>query len=84
MTTATTPETGMTPTTDPPLLIDIHTLAALLGRSVPSLERDQAAGRLPAPVRLGGSRKWRRADIDGWVTAGCPPRAEWDARTAAR
>ena len=55
-----------------PLLIDIHTLSALLGRSVASLERDQAAGRLPAPVRLGGSKRWRRADIESWVAAGCP------------
>jgi prophage regulatory protein len=61
-----------------PLLIDIHTLAALLTRSVASLERDQATGRLPAPVRIGGSKKWRRADIEAWVAAGCP------ARTATR
>ena len=58
-----------------PLLLDIHTLAVLLNRSVASLERDQAAGRLPAPVRIGGSRKWRRADIETWVADGCPARA---------
>ena len=57
-----------------PLLIDIHTLAKLLTRSVASLERDQVAGRLPAPVRIGGSKKWRRADIQAWVAAGCPAR----------
>ncbi len=57
-----------------PLLIDIRQLAVLLNRSVPSLERDQAAGRLPAPVRIGGSKKWRRADIEAWVAAGCPVR----------
>lgn len=55
-----------------PLLIDIHHLAALLNRSVASLERDQAAGRLPAPVRVGGSKRWRLADIREWVAAGCP------------
>jgi predicted DNA-binding transcriptional regulator AlpA len=57
-----------------PLLLDIHTLAALLTRSVASLERDQAAGRLPAPVRIGRSKKWRRSDIEAWVAAGCPAR----------
>jgi predicted DNA-binding transcriptional regulator AlpA len=57
-----------------PLLIDIHALAVLLDRSVASLERDQAAGRLPAPVRIGGSKRWRRADIETWVAAGCPTR----------
>ena len=62
------------------LLIDIHLLAALLDRSEASLERDQVAGRLPAPVWLGGSRKWRRAEIERWVDAGCPSQAEWEDR----
>lgn len=76
MTTATT-LTEKTPPADAPLrplLVDINRLAVLLGRSVASLERDQAAGRLPAPVRIGGSKKWRLADIQAWVAAGCPTR----------
>ncbi|OWK34181.1 helix-turn-helix transcriptional regulator [Fimbriiglobus ruber] len=67
----------------PSLLIDIRDLSALIRRSVASLERDQAAGRLPSPVRLGGSRLWRRAEIEAWVTAGCPDAARWAALTAA-
>lgn len=70
------------PTNGAALLIDIRQLAALLSRSVASLERDQAAGRLPAPVRVGGSKRWRRAEIEAWVAAGCPARAAWDARRA--
>jgi predicted DNA-binding transcriptional regulator AlpA len=62
----------------PGLLIDITQLADLLRRSVASLERDQSAGRLPAPVYVGGSRRWRRAEIEAWVLAGCPERARWD------
>ena len=82
-------------TTDPPadagrappdaLLIDIRRLGALLARSVASLERDQAAGRLPAPVYVGGSRRWRRAEVEDWVRAGCPDRDRWEAvRGASR
>lgn len=67
--TVTSPEAADAP---PPLLLDIKCLAVLLTRSVASLERDQAAGRLPAPVRIGGSKKWRRADIEAWVAASCP------------
>ncbi len=74
MTTATQKTTPPMDAPPLPLLIDIHTLAALLTRSVASLERDQAAGRLPAPVRIGGSKKWRRSDIEAWVAAGCPAR----------
>ncbi len=69
--TETTQPTGATAPPQP-LLVDIHALAGLLDRSVASLERDQAAGRLPAPVRIGGSKRWRRADIEAWVAAGCP------------
>lgn len=75
----TTPDDDPMAPAERPLLIDIHALAALLDRSVASLERDLAAGRLPAPVRLGSSRKWRLAEIEEWVSAGCPPRAEWEA-----
>ena len=55
-------------------LLDIRQLAPLLSRSVSSLEWDQAAGRLPAPVRInGGSHKWRRADIEVWMAGGYRP-----------
>lgn len=74
MTTATPKATPSADATPLPLLIDIKCLAVLLNRSVASLERDQAAGRLPAPVRIGSSKKWRRADIEVWVAAGCPAR----------
>jgi hypothetical protein len=63
-----------------PLLIDIEALAVLLSRSVPSLHRDDAAGRLPAALRVGGSKRWRYAEIVVWVELGCPSRAEFEAR----
>jgi predicted DNA-binding transcriptional regulator AlpA len=65
------------------LLIDIQVLSGLLSRSVASLERDQAAGRLPAPVYVGGSRRWRRAEVEAWVAAGCPERVRWEEIRAA-
>lgn len=64
------------------LLVDIRGLAALLSRSVASLERDQAAGRVPAPVYVGGSKRWRRAEVEAWVAAGCPRRDRWEAARA--
>jgi predicted DNA-binding transcriptional regulator AlpA len=79
---ATAATDGMTgvppPSSGAGLLIDIQVLSGLLDRSVASLERDQAAGRLPAPVYVGGSRRWRRAEIVAWVAAGCPTRVRWD------
>jgi predicted DNA-binding transcriptional regulator AlpA len=69
---------------DRPLLVDIDGLALLLTRSVPSLHRDDAAGRLPTAVRIGGSKRWRYADIVAWVDQGCPSRAEFEARQQHR
>jgi predicted DNA-binding transcriptional regulator AlpA len=66
------------------MLTDYRGLSRLLSRSVASLQRDDAAGRLPAAVRIGGSKRWRVAEIAAWVEAGCPPRAEWQARQHAR
>jgi predicted DNA-binding transcriptional regulator AlpA len=59
------------------LLVDIRQLAEMLNRSVGSLERDKAAGRLPQSIRIGGSRQWRRAEIIAWVEAGCPVQEAW-------
>ena len=67
-----------------PLLIGREDLAVLLCRSVPSLDRDDAAGRLPAALWIGGSKRWRYSEIAAWVEAGCPSRAEWDAMNRGR
>ena len=79
--------TATTDTADAPegvgLLIDIDQLSVLLRRSVASLERDQTAGRLPAQVYVGGSRRWRRAEVVAWVAAGCPARTRWEELRAA-
>jgi predicted DNA-binding transcriptional regulator AlpA len=67
----------------PPLLLDMPALSRLLHRSEASLYRDAAAGRLPAGLRLGGSKRWRYAEIVAWVEAGCPDRRTWEATKAA-
>jgi predicted DNA-binding transcriptional regulator AlpA len=52
--------------------------ARYLDMSPAKLDRLNAAGMCPRPVRIGGVVAWRRAELDGWVRAGCPGRAEWD------
>lgn len=54
------------------LLVSAQTLAKRLGVSVRTLWRLRGAGKLPSPVRLGGAVRWRTADIEAWVAAGCP------------
>jgi predicted DNA-binding transcriptional regulator AlpA len=56
----------------PLLLLSAETLANCLQISLRTLWRMRSAGRLPPPIRLGGAVRWRAADIEAWVAAGCP------------
>jgi excisionase family DNA binding protein len=53
-------------------LLDVKAVAALLGCSTRHVYRLTDAGRMPAPVRLGALIRWRRAEIEEWIAAGCP------------
>lgn len=55
-------------------LLDVKDVAALLGRCSPRHVRRLAdSGRMPRPLRVGTLIRWRRADLDDWIAAGCPP-----------
>ena len=58
-------------------LLDTKELSALLGRSVSSIERDDKLGRIPAAVKIGRHKRWRRREVAAWIDAGCPARADW-------
>lgn len=68
---------------DAPLAVDAKRLARMLGLGVKTIRSHHAAGKLPAPVRLGGRVLWRVAEIKAWLAAGCPDRATWTARTSS-
>ncbi|MBN1345991.1 MAG: hypothetical protein JXQ73_25105 [Phycisphaerae bacterium] len=64
-----------------PELLRPADMAMLLRVSVRQLWRMQCGGKLPRPCELGKSRKafrWRRREIQRWVDAGMPPRAQWE------
>jgi excisionase family DNA binding protein len=52
-------------------VISAKQLAVLLGMSTRTVRRLVSAGRLPAPVRIGRSVRWRSADTSEWLAAGC-------------
>jgi len=54
-------------------------LSQMLGISLRQCWRLNSAGKLPKPIRLGGSVRWNRAEIERWFEAGCPDRKTWDA-----
>ena len=72
------------PEAQPPLVADARRLARLLDCGVRTLRTWDSAGKLPAPLRIGGRVVWRVAEIDDWLAAGAPTREVWEARKAAR
>lgn len=52
------------PTPSPKQLLRVGEVAAMLDLGVSTIWRQVRKGQLPEPVRIGGSTRWRRADID--------------------
>ncbi len=67
-----------------PLVVNANALAKLLGKSLRTIRTLDAAGKLPVPLRIGGSVVWRVNEINEWLAAGAPSRAVWVARIASR
>jgi predicted DNA-binding transcriptional regulator AlpA len=63
-----------------PLLVDTNQAALRCGISPASWYRLKAAGKTPAPLRLGGRVLYRVEDLQLWVSLGCPPRKEFEVR----
>ena len=61
------------------MALSAEALARLLQVSVRHIRRMDSAGKLPAPIRLGGSVRWRTDEIQTWLAAGAPDRRIWTA-----
>jgi predicted DNA-binding transcriptional regulator AlpA len=62
-----------------PLVVDARRLARLLCAGLRTVRTWDAAGKLPAPIRIGGRVVWRVAEIRAWLAAGAPDREMWAA-----
>ena len=67
-----------------PALLRARAAAQLCGIGLATWWRWDAAGRMPRGVKIGGARLWSRLELLEWIRAGCPLRAEWQARGAAK
>ena len=57
----------------PAVLLDVRAVSELLGScSTRHVYRLADAGRMPRPVKLGSLVRWRRAELEAWINAGCP------------
>lgn len=66
------------------LAISARDLADMLGISLRQVWRLSSAGKLPRPLKIGGSVRWNRAEIRQWFEVGCPDRRAWEARKAVQ
>jgi predicted DNA-binding transcriptional regulator AlpA len=64
-----------------PLLLTARQAASLCSKSLRTWRTWDAIGWIPRPIRIGRSTLWRADEIRAWIAAGCPRRAEWEART---
>jgi len=63
------------------VLLECADIATMLGVSKATVRRMRdAGGRMPASFRLSSHQKekWRRAEIESWIAAGCPPVSKSD------
>ena len=56
------------------MLISAASLAEQLDVSVRTVWRLLSSGKIPDPVKVGGSVRWRSNDIFAWIRDGCPER----------
>jgi len=69
--------------TESRLLLSAKDLAAELSVSLASVYNLRAAGKLPLPVRVGGCVRWRRSDVELWISLDCPNRERFEQRKGA-
>ncbi len=65
--------------TPPPELIGADGVGELLGLGARTVRRLDVEGRLPMPVKIGGSVRWRLSELRQWIAGGCPPRQKWES-----
>lgn len=67
---------------DVQLAMSARQLSQMLSISLRQVWRLSSAGKLPKPLKIGGSVRWDRDEILRWFREGCPDRRMWEARKA--
>ncbi len=60
-------------------LLNAETVAEILSLSKRTIFRLDSSGKIPAPIRINGSVRWRESDIQRWVSLGCVDRSKFEA-----
>ncbi|MHC4618377.1 MAG: helix-turn-helix transcriptional regulator [Planctomycetota bacterium] len=66
-----------------PQLLSAKALGQRLSLSKRQIFRLNSSGKIPAPVRIGGSVRWLQSEIVDFLNAGAPDRKTWEAMKEA-
>ncbi len=59
------------------MLLSAGDVAREFGVSTKTVRRLDLTGKIPRPVHIGRSVRWRWRELVAWLAAGAPPRDEW-------
>ena len=59
-------------------LLSAEALADMLSLSKRQIFRLNVSGKIPSPVRIGGSVRWRKSDIENWLDLDCCDRETFE------
>lgn len=62
-------------------LLTAKALGEMLSLSKRQIFRLNSSGKIPSPIRIGGSVRWSEITIGEWLIAGAPDRRTWEAIT---
>ena len=59
-------------------LLSAKAVGEMLSLSKRTIFRLDSSGRIPAPVRIGGSVRWPQSHIQKWISLGCVDRKTFE------
>ncbi len=59
-------------------LLNAKSLGQLLALSKRQVFRLNSCGKIPKPLKIGGSVRWSAEEISNWLAAGAPDRKAWE------
>ena len=66
-------------TYNPPKLLTAKAVGEMLSLSKRQIFRLNSSGKIPSPIRIGGSVRWAETTITQWLQAGAPDRKSFEA-----
>jgi prophage regulatory protein len=60
-------------------LLTAKTLGQMLSLSKRQIFRLNSCGKIPSPIKIGGSVRWSAEEILAWLAASAPDRRTWES-----